>query len=160
ISSVGQGVEIGDDFLGFLLPRAHYQIYARSRQEHLRHGLSDPEFFVLVSLIGRDGRSVWEIEQMFSATGHHITTDVVEKLAQRGLLSVDTDGLYLTFSGRELTLQIVAGLKAIESDILTRFGEWDAVALKMLLKQLVQITDINWPRMWNADAPSEDTKGV
>lgn len=160
VSSIGQGVEIGDDFLGFLLPRAHYQIYARSRQEHLRHDLTDPDFFVLVSLIGRDGRSLEEVEQMFSATGHHITKSTIDKLMQRGLLNPSSEGLHLSASGRDLTLQIVAGIKAIESDILTRFGEWDAVALKMLLKQLVQITDINWPRMWNDDAPSEDKREV
>ncbi|GLU37343.1 flavin reductase [Pseudomonas sp. NBRC 100443] len=158
VSSVGQGVEVGDDFLGFLLPRAHYQIYARSRQEHLRHGLSEAEFFVMVSLIGRDGRSQLDIEQMFSLTGHHITDEVVRGLETLELVTADGEALHLSDKGRELTVQIIAGLKAIESDILTRFGEWDAVALKMLLKQLVQITDIGLPRMWDSGCPGLDGK--
>lgn len=160
ISSKGQGTEVGDDFLGFLLPRAHYQIYARSRQEHLRHGVSESEFFVLVSLIGRDGRSLEDIESMFSLTGHHITTDVVQGLENLNLVTAKGSELHLTDKGRELTVQIIAGLKAIESDILTSFGEWDAVALKMLLKQLVQITDIGLPRMWDSTACDETGKRV
>ena len=157
-SSCGQGIEVGDDFLGFLLPRAHYQIYARSRQEHLRHNLTDAEFFVLVSLIGRDGRCHEEIEEMFCLTGHHITEDVIEGLQARELLRIDAQGLFLTAKGREITVQIIAGLKAIESEILTRFGDWDAVALKMLLKQLVQITDIELPRMWDSSDRAIDNQ--
>jgi 3-hydroxy-9,10-secoandrosta-1,3,5(10)-triene-9,17-dione monooxygenase reductase component len=143
----------GDDFLDYLLPRAHYQIYGRIREHHERLGLSDAEYFVLVSLIAIDGRTGGEIDNMFSLTGHHVTSQTLERLVTRGLIRVEsvTKQLFLTDSGRRTALTVIAASKDIESEVLAKFTYWEAVSLKTLLKRLVQVTDSGaLPPMWRA----------
>jgi 3-hydroxy-9,10-secoandrosta-1,3,5(10)-triene-9,17-dione monooxygenase reductase component len=151
---VGQDTDsFGDDFLDYLLPRAHYQIYGRIREHHEKLGLSDADYFVLVSLIATDGRSRAEIDRMFSPTGHHVTTQVIAGLAARGLVQYqDPEGrLLLTDAGRRTGLTVLAAAKDIESEVLSKFTFWEAVSLKTLLKRLVQITDSgSLPPMWKA----------
>jgi 3-hydroxy-9,10-secoandrosta-1,3,5(10)-triene-9,17-dione monooxygenase reductase component len=141
----------GDDFLDYLLPRAHYQIYGRIREHHERLGLSDADYFVLVSLIATDGRDRGEIDEMFSLTGHHVTTQIVDGLKKRDLVRTTENGqrLFLTDAGRRMALTVLAAAKDIESEVLSKFTFWEAVSLKTLLKRLVQVTDSGeLPSMW------------
>jgi 3-hydroxy-9,10-secoandrosta-1,3,5(10)-triene-9,17-dione monooxygenase reductase component len=152
----------GDDFLDYLLPRAHYQIYARIRAEHQRYQLSDAEYFVLVSLTVRGGRTRENIDATFSPTGHHITPDVITSLLDRKLIRADQQNgqvkLHLTDSGRDTALHVLAAAKAIESEILGKFNYWEAVSLKTLLKRLVHVTESvseGAPSVWDPDAGGE-----
>jgi 3-hydroxy-9,10-secoandrosta-1,3,5(10)-triene-9,17-dione monooxygenase reductase component len=148
----------GDDFLDYLLPRAHYQIYARIREYHERLGLKDADYFLLVSLIATDGRSLGDIDALFSPTGHHITEKTFEDLAARGLVRRETAGeqLFLTEAGRRTGLQVLAAAKNIESEVLSNFTFWEAVSLKTLLKRLVRVTDSGTlPPMWRTPASSD-----
>lgn len=149
--SDGDTESFGDDFLDYLLPRAHYQIYGRIREHHERLGLSDADYFVLVSLIATDGRTRAEIDKMFSPTGHHVTAEVIAGLIARGLVQRQEPGerLLLTDTGRRTGLTVLAAAKDIESEVLSKFTFWEAVSLKALLKRLVQITDSgSLPAMW------------
>ncbi|CAB3779966.1 flavin reductase [Paraburkholderia caffeinilytica] len=148
-----------EDFLDYLLPRAHYQIYSRIRAAHASHGLSDSEFFVLSSLVAQDGRTLSEIDAMFSVTGHCVTSDTVQSLAGRHLVHYTTPAtdamaarLTLTPEGRETTLRVMAAAKAIEAEIFAQLGYWESVCLKLLLRQVVAMTDIGLPAMWAAPA--------
>lgn len=155
----GEGADsFGEDFLDYLLPRAHYQIYGRIREHHERLGLSDADYFVLVSLIATDGRSRAEIDEMFSLTGHHVTAQTVEGLAARGFIRQEESAqrLFLSDAGRRTGLTVLAAAKDIESEVLSKFTFWEAVSLKALLKRLVQVTDSgSLPPMWRAPQRSE-----
>jgi len=146
----------GDDFLDYLLPRAHYQIYARIRAYHEQLGLADADYFVLVSLIATDGRSRAEIDTMFSPTGHHVTEQTIDGLAARDLVQRESGGarLFLTVPGRRMGLMVLAAAKNIESEVLSKFSFWEAVSLKTLLKRLVHVTDAGaLPPMWRPAEP-------
>ena len=148
----------GDDFLDYLLPRAHYQIYARIREYHEGLGLNDPDYFLLVSLIAADGRSIRDIDALFSPTGHHVTEKTFEGLAARGLVRRATAGenLFLTEAGRRTGLEVLAAAKNIESEVLANFTFWEVVSLKTLLKRLVQVTDSGaLPPMWRMRGSSD-----
>jgi len=154
--SGADGESFGDDFLDYLLPRAHYQIYGRIREHHEKLGLSDADYFVLVSLIATDGRTRAEIDKMFSLTGHHVTPEVIAGLTARGLVRGEEPGerLLLTDTGRRTGLTVLAAAKDIESEVLSKFTFWEAVSLKTLLKRLVQITDSgSLPAMWKPPEP-------
>lgn len=150
----------GEDFLDYLLARAHFQMYAFIRENARLSGLSDPEYFVLSTLTAKDGRSLNELNTMISITGQELTPKLIEGLAASGMLRpVDVSGstrLYLTEKGRDLALHIIAAAKAVESDVLAKFGYWEAVSLKNLLKQFVQITDPGLPDMWGTELPDCD----
>jgi 3-hydroxy-9,10-secoandrosta-1,3,5(10)-triene-9,17-dione monooxygenase reductase component len=142
----------GEDFLGYLLARAHFQFYSRIRQHVHEKNLTDLEYFILTVLSMRDGKSAEQINAHFSYTGYIATPEVVQSLCARGLLRTK-DGAgnapcYLTPFGRDTTLHLIAAAKSYEADILSRVGDWDAVALKNLLKQLVIQTDLGLPQVW------------
>jgi 3-hydroxy-9,10-secoandrosta-1,3,5(10)-triene-9,17-dione monooxygenase reductase component len=141
----------GDDFLDYLLPRAHYQIYARIREYHAGLGLSDADYFVLVTLIAADGRSRIEVDALWSPTGHHVTAQTIDGLVARDLVRCDDHGerLFLTAAGRRTGLMVLAAAKNIESEVLSKFTYWEVVSLKTLLKHLVHVTDVGvFPPMW------------
>jgi 3-hydroxy-9,10-secoandrosta-1,3,5(10)-triene-9,17-dione monooxygenase reductase component len=142
----------GEDFLAYLLSRAHFQLYARARPLLRQAGLSDVEWFVLSSLTAKSGRSVDELNGMFAITGGEIGAATLDALARRSLIvqrgPASTDAVDLTDEGRELALSVLAALKGMESDLVAALGQHEAVALKNLLRQLIQMTDPGLPDMW------------
>ncbi|AXQ28731.1 flavin reductase [Solimonas sp. K1W22B-7] len=142
-----------EDHLPYLLGRAYFQVYFRIREHVRADGLSDDEYFILSTLAVRDGRTQAEIEAGLSHAGCDCGFQVLAGLRQRGLLRCE-DGTgdlrwFLSDEGRRRTLHLIAAAKAIESEVLAGLGEWDAVALKNLLKQLVLSTDPGLPDLWS-----------
>jgi len=143
----------GEDFLGYLLARSHFQFYAQVHEHLDKTGLNDTEYFVLTVLSIKGGRSVDDINRLFSYTGHHVTSRIAKSLADRGLLHItgegDTARCDLTDEGRNITLHIIAAAKAIEVGIVDKLGYWEAVSLKSLLKQLISETDPGLAHPWD-----------
>lgn len=151
-----------ENFIGYLLARAHFQFYSQVRMHAQGQGLTDTEYFVLTVLSVREGRSVEELSTMFSYTGHAITASLLEGLAGRGMLSIAAGPARLcclSDAGRATTLHVIAAAKAIESDMQSKFGEWETASLKNLLKQFIAHTDPGlahpWDEMPSAPADSK-----
>ncbi len=145
-----------EDHLPYLLGRAYFQVYFRIREQVRADGLSDDEYFILSTLAVRDGRTQAEIEAGLSHAGCNCGFPVLAGLRQRGLLRAEDNPRdllwFLSDEGRRRTLQLIAAAKDIESTVLDGLGEWDAVALKNLLKQLVLSTDPGLPDLWSPPA--------
>jgi 3-hydroxy-9,10-secoandrosta-1,3,5(10)-triene-9,17-dione monooxygenase reductase component len=143
-----------ENFTGYLLARAHFQFYSQLRGHMEQHGLSDNEYFVLSVLLVRDGRSIDNFNERFSYTGHQATPQLIARLEVKGLLQARGPAgeqlCYLTEQGRATTLRIVAAAKGLEADMMGRLGEWDAAALKNLLKQFILHTDPGLAHPWSA----------
>lgn len=143
-----------EDHLAYLLGRAYFQIYAQIHRQARRHGLNDIEYFTLATLILRNGSTLDMLNEVFSYSGHSATRDILQKLADRGWLYVleqgNTETFHLTSQGRLLTLRVIAASEAIEADVLAAFGDWEALSLKNLLRQLIQLTDPGLPDLWAA----------
>jgi 3-hydroxy-9,10-secoandrosta-1,3,5(10)-triene-9,17-dione monooxygenase reductase component len=131
----------GENFMGYLLARAHFQFYSHIHEAIAREGLDDLEYFILNVLSIRDGTSAPEINARYSYTGHIATVDVLERLRTRGFVRLSTRGnelvCHLTDAGRELTARLIALTQTMESDVLRRFGDHDAEAFRNLLKKFV-----------------------
>lgn len=155
-SGAGFDADWSEDHLPYLLGRSYFQVYFRIREQVRGDGLSDDEYFILSTLAVRDGRTQAEIEAGLSYAGCNCGFPVLAELRQRGLLR-PADGAgdlrwFLSDEGRRRTLHLIAAAKAIESEVLATLGEWDAVALKNLLKQLVLSTDPGLPDLWSQPA--------
>lgn len=109
---------------------------------------------MLTTLAVRDGATQLQLNSVFSYAGFEAGLPLLQRLQQRGLLRVEGDAAeprwFLSAYGRSTTLRLIAAAKAIESEVLATLGDWDAVALKNLLKQLVHNTDPGLPDLWAA----------
>ncbi|HSW11845.1 MAG TPA: flavin reductase [Solimonas sp.] len=145
-----------EDHLPYLLGRAYFQVYFRIREQVRAQDLDDTEYFILTTLAVQDGCSQQRINSVFSYAGFEASLPLLRRLQQRGLLRAEGDPAeplwFLTDYGRSSTLHLIAAAKAIESEVLAQCGEWDAVALKNLLKQLVRSTDPGLPDLWESPA--------
>ena len=62
----------GDDWLGFLLGRAYYQMLMPLRADVKRQGLDDIHYNILSALSMGEGRSVTELSRLVDITGHRV----------------------------------------------------------------------------------------
>ena len=151
-ATVADDGSFSEDFLGYLLGRAHYQFYARIRPHLARYGLSEAEHCVLGVLVNGEGRSTAEVDALVNCTGWRVTPAIVQTLSARGLVrsSDGSDGfrLWLTPLGRQLIIELMAIAKATEADAQMHFNDEEIRALKQLLKNLIAGTDTESPRMW------------
>lgn len=152
LSTVAEASEaeaaFNEDFLGYLLGRAHFQMYGRLKQHLGRHRLTSDEHFVLSVLGIVDGRTRDEIDALIAYTGITVTSALVEQLVQRGLLSAADTRLHLTDEGRRVTIELMAAAKAIEAHALMQLDYSEAQMLKNLLKRLIRSTDPGIPDLW------------
>jgi 3-hydroxy-9,10-secoandrosta-1,3,5(10)-triene-9,17-dione monooxygenase reductase component len=149
-------VGFDEDFLGYLLARAHFQFFGRMREIMLRLGLDDVHLFILFGLSVNETRSVEELNRIMRPARQEITPAALEVLETRGLVRVDRSApeviFRLTEAGHRVALDSIAESKGIESEALDRLGYWNASAFKNLLKQFIVETDIGVPHPWESVA--------
>ena len=142
----------GEDLLGYLVGRAHHQLYAPIRRELAQHGLTEADHFVLSVLGISDGRTPAEINAIIDYTGHRLTGETAARLQHLGFIGRDTadDGnrLWLSSAGRQALIRLIAAAKASEADALSAFDDEEARLLRHLLKRLIRATDPGVPNLW------------
>jgi 3-hydroxy-9,10-secoandrosta-1,3,5(10)-triene-9,17-dione monooxygenase reductase component len=142
------------DFIGYLLARAHFQFFGRMSEMMVRRDLGDVHLYILFGLSVKETRSVAELDRLMRPARQEITPAALETLYTRGLIEVTGDGpsaiFRLTPAGHRIALDCMAECKDIESTVLDRLGVWNAAAFKDLLKQFIQETDTGVPHPWEA----------
>ncbi|RQW29716.1 hypothetical protein EHS17_00240 [Rhodobacteraceae bacterium CH30] len=143
-----------EDFLGYLVGRAHYQFLDGIRAELAAQGLSDPEFYTLSTLLQRGAQSRAALDQMLQHSGFAGLMLPLERLLAREMVRETQQGdatrYGLSASGRRAVLFVIAAAKAREADLLEKLGDWDARVLKNLLKQMIALTDAGSVEVWRA----------
>lgn len=135
-----------EDFIGYLLGRAHFQVYARIRSALARLGLDERDHFALTALGVRGSATAAEIEAAIGYTGFHFDTAAAADLQQRGFVLVQPDGeLELTATGRERFVELTAAAMAVEDDLGDALDENELVLLRQLLKHVIRTTDFGLP---------------
>lgn len=137
-----------EDFFGYLLGRAHFQMYGRVKVHLERHELSSDEHFVLSVLAVGEARTREEVDALIAFTGSRVTDALLERLISRGLIRVDCGRLYLSEAGTRLNIEIMSAAKAAEADALMHLDYSEAQVLKHLLKRLIHGTDPGVPDLW------------
>ena len=154
LSSARASADVGftENFINYLLGRAYFQFFAPIR-EHLRQfGLSEDEYYILAVLMIKEGRTIPEMNSLFSYSGHLATQEAIERLRREGFIrpacESGTSGFHLTDKSRESMLNILAAAKAREAEISDKFGRVEMVALKNLLKGFIVETNPGLPDPW------------
>lgn len=139
-----------EDFLIFLVGRAHFQLFLGLKRDLERHGLTEGQWFVLSILGVRDNRTVAELDQMLWRTGTRVTYELVAGLAAAGFAQLhggNDPGARVTLSdaGRRVVIELVAAAKAIEAHAENNLGFEEAQLLKQALRSIIRETDPGSP---------------
>ena len=135
-----------EDFLIFLVARAHFQLFLGLKRDLERHGLTEWQWFVLSILGVRDNRTVADLDQILWRTGARVTYELVAGLAAAGFAQLHGGNdpsarVTLTEAGRRVVIELVAAAKAIESHAERNLGFDEAQLLKQALRSIVRETD-------------------
>jgi len=132
----------GEDFLGYLLGRAHFQVYGKLRPILERKGLSSREHFAL-SAIGILGEATHQrVAAAIGFTGQRFGAAEAEALAARGLtLPGEAGAVTLSDAGRAAFVELTAAAMAIEGDIADALDETELAMLRHLLRRVIAATD-------------------
>ncbi|MCC4118214.1 flavin reductase family protein [Aromatoleum toluclasticum] len=141
-----------EDLLGYLLGRAHYQMLYGLRRMLAGDALDEGNFFLLSVLCIRDDLTLDELNAFVSYTGIEATAETMAQLEERRFVACERRGrqnrYVLTADGREVALRQIALAKAQEDNLADKLGVGDVMALKLMLKRLVAVTDPGLPDLW------------
>lgn len=141
-----------DEFLLYLLSRAHFQASFPGRREQKAAGLSEPEFLAM-SLLSMAGQlSVPALADRLHHTGRSVDADTVFGLHAKGFVlyvpHTEEPVVTLSAAGRETFLALLVHAKALEERIAEHFTAGELADLKLLLKRLISATSAEIPELW------------
>jgi len=137
-----------DDFLFYLVSRAHFQT-SRPTRERLRElGLSMEEYMAL-ALLGMDapldGQSLCAA---LEHTGHTPDAELLRHMEDKGLLAVDGAQYSLAEEGRRIFVETLSFGKALESDLAAHFTPAELAETKRVLRRIIELTGSDVPIDW------------
>jgi 3-hydroxy-9,10-secoandrosta-1,3,5(10)-triene-9,17-dione monooxygenase reductase component len=130
------------DFLIYLLGRAHHHLFVYLRRELERFGLNEDGWFVLSLLGVSSDRSIGELERLLAYTGKHITEELVTSLAEHDFVCLHGEyaaqtRLTLTNIGRRVVIELVGAGKAAEDHATRNLTQGEQLALKQSLRRII-----------------------
>jgi len=137
-----------DDFLLYLLSRAHFQTSYPTRKACYDIGMSEPEYFCLSLLSMSGALSKDEIVYRLEHTGHHPDDEIFARLARKGWVENDNTKIQISDSGRETFIKLLAHSKALEEQLLKHFTDDELASASAFLKKLIDITGSEIPELW------------
>ena len=146
----------GNDWLGFMLGRAYFQMLLPVRESLQSKGLRDIDYSILSVLSMGDGRTVAELGRIIAFAGQEVTTDDARRLEARGLVMLDpTKGtdimVRFTDAGRQYAIELLARAKAAESAAERDLDYREAQVLKLLLKRVIETSAADLPDSWRKE---------
>ena len=146
------GSSFSQDFLIYLLARAHFQLLHLLRADLERHGLNEEQWFVLSVLAVSDDRAVAELDGVLWVTGKRATYELLASLTAAGYANLH--GGYdpharvtLTERGRTAVIALVAAAKAAEEQAERSLGSAETHVLKRALRAIICETDPGAPTL-------------
>lgn len=130
------------DFLIYLLGRAHHQLFLQLRNSLGRYGLTEDGWFVLSLLGVANNRTLDELGRLLAYTGKEITYDLFASLGAAGFVKLA--GFYdpharveLTEAGRIVVIELVAAARAAEDHAQRNLESSQTRVLKHMLRQII-----------------------
>ncbi|WP_239482041.1 flavin reductase family protein [Zestomonas insulae] len=146
-----ESVIYGENWLGFLLGRAYYQLQLPIRQQLKTMGMQDSDFELLGILSFSEGRTLDELRQLFEFTGKALVEEQLATWLENDLLTLDEQRVLFTDKGRQLAIQWLAFAKAAEMSALEGLSYDEAQQLKLLIGRVIQHTGAELPAHWRKE---------
>ncbi len=137
-----------DDFLFYLISRAHFQTSWPTRQRLAENGLSMGQYLTLAVLSMDMPLPGDEIARRLTHTGHAPDAAALEAMAAQGLLRADAGGFALTGPGRDQLVETLAFGKAMEADLADHFTAAELAETKAVLRRIIELTGTDVPIGW------------
>ena len=128
-----------NDFLIYLLSRAHHQLFLQMRRELLQHGMGEAEWFCLSILSTEGALTLAELDKRLADTGIGTSYDRLAGLAAADFLSLrggydPSATAELTQKGRKAVIELIAAAKLAEASIESQLGPDETRVLKQWLR--------------------------
>lgn len=137
-----------DDFLFYLISRAHFQTSRPTRTALARMGL-DMETHLTLAILSMDAPlNAADIGARLSHTGHAPDAAALQAMVARGLLAAQGDRFVLADEGRSRFIETLAISKAYEADLTDHFTAAELAEMKILLRRLIELTGDDVPIGW------------
>lgn len=139
-----------ENYLLYLISRAHFQTSLPVRQSCVEKGLSDQEFFCL-SLLSMNGALMPEdVSERLAHTGHAPDGEIFDRLSRKNLISYEGPGqaVSLTTTGQTVFIELLAQSKALEEQLAKHFSEEEIEMATRFMKKIVDITGSEIPELW------------
>jgi 3-hydroxy-9,10-secoandrosta-1,3,5(10)-triene-9,17-dione monooxygenase reductase component len=145
-----------ENWLGFQLGRAFYQLLVPIRRQLHAMGMHDIDFELLALLSVGEDRTLAELHQTLEFVGKDLQAEDLQPWIARGLLVTLQQGeeplrLHLSEAGRALVVQWLAFAKAAEMTALAEFSYEETQQFKLLLGKLIQHTNAELPEHWREE---------
>lgn len=130
------------DFLIYLLGRAHHHLFLHLRRELERFGLNEDGWFILSLLGVSSNRSIAELEKLLDYTGKHLTEELITHLAEHDFVCLHGEyapqtRLTLTNVGRRVVIELVGAGKAAEDHATRNLTPSEQQLLKQCLRRVI-----------------------
>jgi len=110
--------------------------------------MSEPEYFCLSLLAMSGALSETDIVYRLEHTGHHPDDEIFARLLRKGWVEKDKSDIYISDSGRETFIKLLAHSKALEEQLLKHFTDDELASASNFLKKLIDITGSEIPELW------------
>lgn len=129
-----------DDFLFYLIARAHFQASRSSRTKLDDLGLSQREYLTLAVLSMEAPASQSEIAQRLESTGYAPDATQLDAMIARGLLQRSHGEYELAPKGRDWHIRVLSVAKASEDDLYAHLTPGELHEAKRLLRKIIALT--------------------
>ena len=143
-----EGGQYTDDFLLYLISRAHFQSSYPTRKACADIGMNESEYFCLSTLSMSGALSAKDIVSRLEHTGHHPDEHIFAQLRAKGWIDGNKDAFTITANGRDTFIKLLAQTKALEEQLLKHFTDEELAEAKIFLKKFVKITGTDIPELW------------
>jgi len=149
----------GPDFIGYLIARAHFQLYVPLAREFERMGLSENEYFTLSMLCIRERLSQEMLVMLLEHTGHAPSHAEVLAMAQKGLLFLEPADpapiLAITEAGRRVYVLALAIDGRLTAQALRGFAPQERADFAAYLKRWITNSTSLVRDVWTCEAAAE-----
>ena len=137
-----------DNFLFYLISRAHFQSSYPVRKAIYALGMSEREYFCL-SLLSMSGALPSEkIQHRLEHTGHAPDEAIIASLEKRGWVMQVKGNFQISPQGQKIFICLLAQSKALEEQILKHFSEDELAQANVFLKKMIEVTGSDIPDLW------------
>lgn len=137
-----------DDFLLYLISRAHFQSSYPTRQACQKLGMSEPEYFCLSLLSMSGALEEADITNRLEHTGHIPDKEIFSRLLRKGWVEQTDSKIQISTQGQDIFIKLLAHSKALEEQLRKHFTPDELSQARTFLQKLVSITGSDIPELW------------